>query len=311
MAFNRAKNAIKSPWTITTPFHPLSGESIKMTTNGNGNDHKYFLEHDGPEHDRLTFQHRALLQMLHGQAIHAPLQAPAKILDIGCGTGVMTVLLAKRFPAAHVIGVDLAPVPEAFTKPDNVTYMQGSFSDLVSTGKLEKGSFDFVFSRMLVFGIQDWNSYVKNVAALLKHGGWTEMQDLDTRARNRDSILAHQDNVFEKTMVSVMADQGMDATCGINLPTYMTSAGLQVGGHEFVPWVLKSFKSRPETELMAQHTQSGSMTTAVVLALEKMMASERYSRELVKEAQESVKSLWGNAEDGEHMRYYICYAQKP
>lgn len=35
---------------------------------------------------------------------------PSRVLDIGCGTGRDLALLARRFPAAHVVGIDRAPV---------------------------------------------------------------------------------------------------------------------------------------------------------------------------------------------------------
>lgn len=35
--------------------------------------------------------------------------SPSRIVDLGCGTGEATILLAKRFPSAWVIGVDISP----------------------------------------------------------------------------------------------------------------------------------------------------------------------------------------------------------
>jgi trans-aconitate 2-methyltransferase len=35
-----------------------------------------------------------------------PLAAPARVIDLGCGAGNVTVLLRRRFPAAEVLGVD-------------------------------------------------------------------------------------------------------------------------------------------------------------------------------------------------------------
>lgn len=36
-------------------------------------------------------------------------ETPARVLDVGCGTGRPTRLLQKRYPQAHIIGADLAP----------------------------------------------------------------------------------------------------------------------------------------------------------------------------------------------------------
>jgi ubiquinone/menaquinone biosynthesis C-methylase UbiE len=35
--------------------------------------------------------------------------APRRILDLGTGTGVVAIALARRYPAAEVVGVDLSP----------------------------------------------------------------------------------------------------------------------------------------------------------------------------------------------------------
>ena len=35
-----------------------------------------------------------------------PLEAPARVVDLGCGAGNVTAILRERFPSAEVVGVD-------------------------------------------------------------------------------------------------------------------------------------------------------------------------------------------------------------
>ena len=42
-------------------------------------------------------------------------QTPARVLDLGCGTGAMTLQLAREYPLASVVAIDLAPAMAATT----------------------------------------------------------------------------------------------------------------------------------------------------------------------------------------------------
>jgi len=99
---------------------------------------------------------------MHGKTIFAPLQLPnnARLLDIGCGTGCVTVELAEANPSAHVIGIGLAGEPTRSQRPANVQYVKGDFLECAKDGQLQPGSFDFMFSRLLACGVTRWPDYV-------------------------------------------------------------------------------------------------------------------------------------------------------
>lgn len=90
---------------------------------------------------------------MHGKVIGAPLYNPRRILDVGCGTGIVSCYLGRTFPEAEVYGIDLSPVPVIHTKPANVFFSHGIMPDLAYSQddpRFAHDSFDFVFSRLLL-----------------------------------------------------------------------------------------------------------------------------------------------------------------
>ncbi|KAF3035393.1 hypothetical protein E8E11_005021 [Didymella keratinophila] len=86
------------------------------------------------------------------------------------------------FPRARVYGVALSPVPTVRPQRENVEYIQGDILDLADPGgdeRLAKHSFDYVFSRALIAGMNKWDEYFKLCVALAKPGGWIEMHEPD------------------------------------------------------------------------------------------------------------------------------------
>src|SRR5579875_2433872 len=118
---------------------------------------------------------------LHGNYL-APIEQPRRILDVGCGTGQWAFELARQFPHAEVIGLDLEQV-KATQPPPNYRFIQG---DVLKGLPFEDNSFDFVHQRLLVGAIPlaAWPGVVQELARVTSPGGWIELVELSTHISN-------------------------------------------------------------------------------------------------------------------------------
>jgi len=88
-----------------------------------------------PDYDRHAGLQREMAAALLASL---PGLSPKRILDIGCGTGALTVELGRRFPQAEVVGLDIAPGMIAVARQregENVRFRLGDGEELV--GKRE------------------------------------------------------------------------------------------------------------------------------------------------------------------------------
>ena len=118
-----------------------------------------------------------------------------KILDIGCGSGALSILCAKRNIKATVLGLDRWGIEyNDFSKEicednayeenvKNISFIKGDAKNL----NLEKESFDCITSNYVIHNIPgDRQKVLLNIFDLLKWGGTFAIHDIFTKEKYGD-----------------------------------------------------------------------------------------------------------------------------
>lgn len=103
------------------------------------------------------------------------LDNPAEIIDIGCGPGNSTNVLAKRFPKAHVIGADNSQnmIDKAKNDYPDLDFILFNAAD--ESYDIAK-KFDVVFSNACIQWIPEHKRLLNNMMDILNEGGILAIQ---------------------------------------------------------------------------------------------------------------------------------------
>lgn len=251
-----------------------------------------------------------MIALMKGKPFHAPVKHPKRVLDIGCGTGAMTVLLAKLFPDAEVIGVDISPVPDVHEKLPNLKYIQGNVLELAKSGDpiFAAASFDYIFHRLLIFGITDWPAYVSTVKGLLRPGGWTEMQDFDMIMFSHADENLSEGYWWYQWFLEDCQAIGLDLRAGSKLPGHMKDAGLSDVSERFYKSLIIPHPDSPEADLIAKNSEKN--MGANNLALLKRVSGSRRSAEDVEKMHAGMEEVFAKLKPGDHVRIFVATGQR-
>ena len=115
---------------------------------------------------------------------------PVRIMDQACGTGILTFMIARRFPASHVVGVDLMEeylilAREKAPKLNlmNVEFIQGRAEEVF----LDEG-FDCITSSFLAKYV-DLGALIRNNRRMLRSNGLLILHDLTYPSRRLSARL--------------------------------------------------------------------------------------------------------------------------
>ncbi|MBI2239991.1 MAG: methyltransferase domain-containing protein [Magnetospirillum gryphiswaldense] len=100
-------------------------------------------------------------------------EAPSRVVDLGCGTGNVTRILAERWPDAHVTGVDSSPhmLEAAAQESTAITWTQADMGTWKPPEKV-----DVLFSNAALHWLGDHGTLFPRLAGLVTPGGWLAVQ---------------------------------------------------------------------------------------------------------------------------------------
>lgn len=139
-----------------------------------GSDTAYMLPRHHTEIDRLDIQHYALRAAIRGNYV-SPLSNPARILDVGSGTGQWAFDLCTEFPEAVVVGFDLEPSKPK--RPANFRLVNGNLLNGLPFGEHR---FDFVHQRLMMpaIPVAHWTGVVRDLVRVTRPGGYVELVEV-------------------------------------------------------------------------------------------------------------------------------------
>ncbi|KAI8807529.1 S-adenosyl-L-methionine-dependent methyltransferase [Cladochytrium replicatum] len=149
------------------------------------------------------------------------LHSGAKVLDVGCGSGLWLCEMSREFRAGEYHGVDIRVNPWA------ETFQRASGNFTISIGNvLEKlpfddNTFDYVHQRYLWFNIPKvkWPQVVAELVRVTKPGGYIDVLEQSLIPGNCGPLV---DSVISMTEYT-LASNGIDIDIGPELPAILSS----------------------------------------------------------------------------------------
>ena len=166
-----------------------------------------------------------------------------QVLDVGTGSGVWAMEFARSNPSSQVTGIDLSAIQSATSVPDNCQFQIANAEKDWNFPQ----SFDFIHSRLLLFGMHDWPAYFRRCLDHLKPGGWVEAQEVnyplccDDESAGSDSAVMRWGNLMHEAM----AKGGVDPAPGDNFKRHMLNEGFTNVQGKLTTWACSPW---PEDE---------------------------------------------------------------
>jgi ubiquinone/menaquinone biosynthesis C-methylase UbiE len=176
-------------------------------------------------HDLLLPLYDPLQRLLGMESIHrrlvdqARIQPDQRVLEIGCGTGNLAILIKRLHPDAEVVGID--PDPKALARAQRKAWRE-ALSVQLDRGFAEElpypdASFDRVLSALMFhhLGPEEQEKSLDEARRILRPGGSLHLLDFGGAKMRSDGFMARLHHRSER----------LRNNFGDRIPTLMRGAG--------------------------------------------------------------------------------------
>lgn len=93
-----------------------------------------------------------------------------KIVDLGCGEGIILKGISKKYPKKELYGIDISP--RRIKEVNKIIQNAKIFCGDVSNTKLKKNFFDLVISTQVIEHVPNDKKFIKEIKRITKKGGY-------------------------------------------------------------------------------------------------------------------------------------------
>ena len=166
----------------------------------------------------------------------------ARILEVGCGTGAATRVLARRRGVVEIVGIDpspmfLAKARELTAEHRHVTFLEG---DVRALG-FEEGAFDVAIAHTCLTHVPGPDQALRELFRVLKAGGSLAVFDGDYAST---TLACGDHDPVQSCADAAMAALVHDRWLARRLPSLVNAAGFEISrfdGHAYVQTIEPSY----------------------------------------------------------------------
>ena len=204
----------------------MSGHAVRTP------DSRYVIRGGGVGRDRLRVLSGVLGPTTAALLDRAGIAADAECLDVGCGGGDVTALLAARAPSGRVVGTDRDAVKIELARTGAAPNVEFRVEDVADT-VASVARYDVVYARFLLSHLRDAAAWVRSLAQLVAPDGALVVEDVRISAAFCSppcSAFQRSQDIYSQTVRA----NGGDPELGPHLPRHLRAAGLDDIGIEVV-----------------------------------------------------------------------------